>query len=275
MRAAVLLAGGALVSKTRVRHAGSDVHPDLGHVTLVAVSSIALDATVRALRLSGMQARFGAVMLLSDVAPSDDIAWQPIPPIRSRHDYSRFMVHELHQFITTSHMLCVQWDGYVLDGQAWSPDFANYDYIGAPWPHFSDGRAVGNGGFSYRSKRLMEICSRIAEPFGEAEDVLICRSLRPRLEKDFGMRFAPEFVARRFAFERLPRRGDEFGFHGTFNMGDLCEPDEFRQIVDRLEPSVMANNEVRELLIWAARHVRPRLALSLVRRMLARSFGAR
>ena len=46
----------------------------------------------------------------------------------------------------------------MLDGAAWRPEFLDYDYIGAVWPHVLDKYNVGNGGFSLRSKALLEAC---------------------------------------------------------------------------------------------------------------------
>ena len=38
--------------------------------------------------------------------------------------------------------------------EAWTDDFFNYDYIGATW----DDGVVGNGGFSWRSRKLYGAC---------------------------------------------------------------------------------------------------------------------
>ena len=66
------------------------------------------------------QAEFAEVLLLSDQdrPPGTDpsIRWRRIENLASRADYSRFMLRELADHIETSHALCVQWDGYVLDG---------------------------------------------------------------------------------------------------------------------------------------------------------------
>ena len=63
------------------------------------------------------------------------------------------MIKELWQYFNSEFVLVIQHDGYVLDGNSWSDDFYKYDYIGAPWL-YSDGKNVGNGGFSLRSKIL-------------------------------------------------------------------------------------------------------------------------
>jgi hypothetical protein len=245
--------------------------PDLSQVTLVAVTSVALVPTVEALQASIQQANFGHVLLLSDKPPPADaaegISWRRIRRLGSRQDYSRFMLKDLARHVTTTHALCIQWDGFVLDGRKWDPEFLDYDYIGAPWPHFGDGRNVGNGGFSLRSARLLRACENL--PFGgtDAEDVLICRVCRDRLEVG-GIRFAPEAVARRFAFERFASSGDEFGFHGAYNLVRFLAPDDAVRIFRSLEPNLLARNERLELFWWALRHARIRLAAEMLLRLI-------
>ncbi len=127
--------------------------PTLPDVTLVAVSSIAIPAVTRALEISMDRVCFARAILLSHECPTNSPAeWHKIPRLQSRADYSRFMLRELANHIDTSHALCIQWDGFVLNGNAWLPVFLEYDYIGSVWPQFHDGRNVGNGGFSLRSK---------------------------------------------------------------------------------------------------------------------------
>lgn len=246
------------------------MRPDLPDVTLVAVTSIALDQTVEALRISMQQVRFGRVLLLSDRCPPRagdlGVEWRRIGPLASRVDYSRFMLGRLAEHIDTTHALCVQWDGYVLDGGRWDPAFLEYDYIGATWPHFKDSHNVGNGGFSLRSRRLLKACAKL--PFDEnlAEDVLIARACRPLLENQ-GMRFAPESLARHFAYERTRPTGREFGFHGAFNLVRLLSPEDAIRLFQNLEPVVLARSERWELLRWALAHGRLKLAAAFLGRL--------
>jgi hypothetical protein len=243
--------------------------PHLDSVTLVAVTSVAISHTFQALRASMAQADFADVLLLSHeppVAKLDGIRWIEIPQLRSRFEYSRFMLRELAEQIRTTHALCVQWDGFVLHGSAWDPAFLDYDYIGAPWPHFADAHNVGNGGFSLRSRRLLEACRELPFDGGQLEDVLICRQWRPELERS-GLIFAPESVARRFSYERTAPRGDEFGFHGAFNLVRLISPIDALRLFKSLEPGMLARNERWELLRWALRHGRFHLAIEMLRRL--------
>lgn len=244
--------------------------PRLPDVTLVAVTSVALSATIAAIRASVEQAQFGQVLLLSDERPAgldDIVTWRRIDRIQSRIDYSRFMLRSLANHVDTSHALCIQWDGFVLDGGAWDPAFLTYDYIGAPWPHFDDGHNVGNGGFSLRSKRLLEACAALPLSDVELEDVLISRRHRPALEAS-GIRFAPESVARRFSYERMSPTGSEFGFHGAFNLVRHLPPDQATELFQSLEPGMLARSERWELLRWAFARGRLALAINMARRLI-------
>lgn len=222
------------------------------------------------------QARFGAVLFLSDKAPdarsTADIEWRRIEPLKSRADYSRFMLHNLVDHIVTPHALCVQWDGFVLNGRAWENAFLEYDYIGAVWPQFGDGRTVGNGGFSLRSRRLLEACRELPLEALQAEDVIIARTFRSRLERQ-GIRFAPEDVARRFSYERTSPNGKEFGFHGAFNLVRHQSRDDVLHTFGELESGLLTHREHREILRWAIVNGRYRLARILLRRIANRLLG--
>lgn len=128
--------------------------------------------------------------------------------------------------VKTSHYLTVQWDGWVLDANAWTPTFLEYDYIGAPWWWHPPGQQVGNGGFSLRSRRLGAFLAdhHWGFPYRYPEDDAIGRHYRPRLEAE-GFRFAPPELANRFSIEHPnlsdPRVGrvPTFGFHDIRNWG--------------------------------------------------------
>ena len=245
------------------------MRPTLSQVTLVAVTSVAIGATLEALRRSIDEAEFAEVLLLSDNDPPADmphsITWRRIERIGSRADYSRFMLRDLEQHVSTSHALCVQWDGFVLNGAAWDRSFLDYDYIGAIWPQFHDGHNVGNGGFSLRSKRLLQLCGGLPAENSDAEDIVIGRRFRTRLERE-GIRFAPESVARRFAFERTAATGYEFGFHGAYNLVRYLSRRDAMAVFRELESGMLAKNERREIINWALARGR----LNLARLMLAR-----
>lgn len=243
--------------------------PHLRDVTLVAVTSVVLQPTVDALHASMRQAEFAEVLLLSDEPPAEKdpaITWRRIDRLASRAHYSQFMLRGLAEHISTSHALCIQWDGFVLDGSAWKAEFLEFDYIGAVWPHFHDRYNVGNGGFSLRSRRLLDACRNLEFDPRDGEDVIICRLQRPRLEEQ-GIRFSPEEIARQFSYERTKPSGREFGFHGIFNLVRYVSRDHALQLLRSLEPVMLAPNERWELLRWALGHGQLRLAMTLLARV--------
>ena len=189
----------------------------LPQVTVCAVSSVNVAATLRALEVCVEQIAFADCLLLTDatVQPSHaEIRIVPIAPLASSAAYSDFLLHHLGDHVETSHCLIVQWDGHVLDARRWRPEFLEYDYIGASWPQFDDGHDVGNGGFSLRSRRLIEACLAPEFQPTHPEDLAIGRTNRGWLEEQ-GLRFAPRELADRFAAERGGELATSFGYHGV------------------------------------------------------------
>jgi hypothetical protein len=134
--------------------------------------------------------------------------------------YSEFVLFCLHHFIETDYALIVQADGWALNQANWDDKWFEYDYIGGlthgalaegtffPWYKWvgkRDPLVVQNGGFSLRSKRLLEAPSRygivrhIKGDFAlNNEDIQLCCYMRPALES-VGMVFEPDEEAKRFA----------------------------------------------------------------------------
>lgn len=200
-------------------------------IALVAVDcaypQLAADALVRSSTLLPV----ARVLLLTDVAMErDGIEVVRIPPIASRAAYSQFVLKELGAHIATDYALVVQWDGFVIDANAWAEEFWNYDYIGAKWPHQSGDFRVGNGGFSLRSRRLMDALAKPEFDLNadENEDTAICIRHREVLETKYGIAFADERVADRFAFDVGRPVGPTLGFHGVFNFWQVLTDAELK-----------------------------------------------
>lgn len=194
----------------------------LDDVTLCAITSVNLDATVAAMRRCLAQADFADAVLFTDAAIDlpTGLRRVPIERLATSEAYSHFMMRQLGDHVRTGHCLVVQWDGFLTRPDAWDPAFLGFDYIGATWPQFTDEHTVGNGGFSLRSKRLLDALRDPAIAIGHPEDVAICRTNRPLLEQRYAMRFADPETAAHFAYEREKPVPHAFGFHGVFNMID-------------------------------------------------------
>jgi glycosyltransferase involved in cell wall biosynthesis len=136
-------------------------------------------------------------------------------------EYSRYYIKELTKHVDTEHVLIIHADGYIQNVDAWDDSWLQYDYIGATWG-YKDNMNVGNGGFTLRSKKLLDILSKLELDNYHPEDDIICRQLRPWLEKEHGIKFAPEEVANKFSIEAYGasvfpngnKYSGQFGFHG-------------------------------------------------------------
>lgn len=205
----------------------------LDNITLVAVTSVNIDRTIRALKHSMKEINFGEVLLLTDknVSPNNikTISINPIDYI----GYSHFIVYELHKYINTDFVLLIQDDGFVVSPNKWDDTFLQYDYIGAPFPipqqndnisyrdPFGNLVRVGNGGFSLRSKKLLSLPTILKlewKPyFGYYnEDGFFSVHNRHILEEN-GCVFAPVDVAAKFSIEHETNETigiTPFGFHG-------------------------------------------------------------
>lgn len=142
----------------------------------------------------------------------------------------------LYKYFDTKYGLIVQNDGFPLQ-TGFEKFLGKYDYIGAPFVRhnfitnltgLSRNYAVGNGGFSLRSKEICEQASyfwnkRYSSWFSKKsrftkEDAFYCCVL-PILEPSYrkAMRFAPIDEALSFSFDALYDREPSelpFGFHG-------------------------------------------------------------
>ncbi len=223
--------------------------PVLPQVTLCAADSSRTELTARALARCAAQCDFADIVLFTDRPAPPGMRVQPIAALRSRADYSDFMLRQLVGHCATSHVLVAQWDGFVTQPASWDPAFLAFDYVGARWGWHADGADVGNGGFSLRSRRLLDALHdpRLVPRPGVPEDELICRVWRPMLERDHAIRFAPAGVADRFSYERVPPRGPTFGFHGLFNVWRHLDDAALAELVALLPADVLRGREFAEL----------------------------
>ena len=206
----------------------------LPNVTLLAATSVEIDQTNFNLKISSEDIEFAEIKFLSSSAPSrkyPDIKYISIPQM-NLSDYSRLMIEDLHKYFKTSHCLIVQSDSFVVNSDLWKEEFLEFDYIGAPWsnkvqvnPNLvlnMEKNPVGNGGFSLRSRKLVETTAKINFDSLKfpitSEDVLICHYLYKEMIAS-GIRFAPPKLAAQFSMENKNHLYGQdvnsvFGFHG-------------------------------------------------------------
>ena len=181
--------------------------------------------------------RFGDAILFSDAKVDGPFRTVPIRRLTSVDDYSQFCLREMVALIRTPFALVVQWDGYVINPQGWANAFRKYDYIGAPWHGmFAPGvPLVGNGGFSLRSRKLLKAIGQLPPAGNLLEDRVICLAHRERLEREFGVRFAPVKLADRFSYQYKIPEVLPFGFHGVEHLWRHAGPEGFSAIAEKLD----------------------------------------
>lgn len=197
----------------------------LPQVTLAAMTSVNVKATIQAMEYSMRGIDFGDAVLITHKKPlglPKSIRYSHTDKLKNIDDFNYKMVYELGDHIKTEYALIVHADGFVVNPQMWRDEFLDYDYIGAPWPLPKEGDTttyrdihgnicrVGNSA-GIRSKRLMDFPKKAKVPWeGEYaygrmwfyEDGFICCKIRHLLEAE-GMRIAPLDVAKYYSHEQM------------------------------------------------------------------------
>jgi len=244
--------------------------PNLPGVTLACIDCVNHDLAIAALGQCVQKCAFGRVLFLTDRPFAlDGVDVVQIPSLTSRDAYSHFVVKELGGYIDTSHVLLIQWDGFVVNAAAWTDEFLDYDYIGARWGWEEEGRSVGNGGFSLRSKRLLDALVDPEVADIAIEDWAICRTYRPLLESRHGIRFAPGALADRFAFETTYPQGTPFGFHGLFNFWLYFGRSDIEAFAAMATPAILGSPQCLQLAKNLAELKRDDEARNLLGRIVA------
>ena len=217
-----------------------------------------LEDTIRALHTCMEAAKFGAVKFVTSEKVIEErgekllkdgiVCEAPSIPVKNMKDYARHMIYHTYEHVDTEFVLTIQHDGFIINPLGWRDEFFDYDYIGAPWPWreqgfvtpFGEHIAVGNGGFSLRSKKLIELPSKVEVPFDVVakndfykmfggvnwnEDGNICVHNRHIFE-EHGCKFAPVDVAKYFSYESpldINRCIIPFGYHRNLPQGVAVE----------------------------------------------------
>jgi hypothetical protein len=176
----------------------------LPYVQLVCIDNLHIEKAKAAIDRCTSHIDFAEVTFIHDA------------PVRSKEDYSRFVMKELVDFINYPYVMICQYDGFVINPYLWQDRFLEYDYIGAPW--WYDFHNVGNGGLSIRSHELMQEIAKDEYEITHPEDDVIGRRYRSQLERK-GFLFAPEWLAKQFSFEPNPKyrdfKNNTFGCHAV------------------------------------------------------------
>lgn len=214
---------------------------DLQNVSLVAIDGVGNDTnTIKALKYSSNKIKFASVKYLTagkfhpnfcETIQINKMTWD---------EYNKFCLISLSDYIDTEFVILIQSDGFIINPDLWNDNFLNYDYIGAPWPienlrcnlprwpmvldqAFKNKLLyqIGNGGFTIRSKKLLDNTKKLYKDsmFGLPEDIVISILLREQMQMN-GLNFTNDIkFASTFSCEAKNIDGlqldsnKSFGFH--------------------------------------------------------------
>lgn len=221
---------------------------DLSRVSLVCVETRHFDLAYFALEKCLALAHFKEALLLSASPAPEKMGVKNliIPPIGSTQEYSEFILRHLGEYFDGEFVLLIQWDSFILNSEIWSDDFLECDYIGAPWPHLP--MSVGNGGFSLRSRRLVNALAKMNLTRLHPEDQCISEVYRGELETEHGIVFATPEMASKFAFELAIPEYATFGFHGFFNFHKALKEEDLLQYVSMCSNNILRSLPARRLI---------------------------
>lgn len=198
---------------------------DLSNITMVNINCVDPEDGVRALLHSKQHINFRKSILFSHVRPynlTNDIEFIEIPKL-THNGFSKFCIEELNRYIDAEYVLSINTDGFVINPHLWDDTFLKYDYIGAPWPlnsSWSVRNRVGNGGFCLKSKKFLELSSKLTYSTGH-DDVFVTNIMYKYFTSN-GVVYAPVEIAMKFSLEsKIPEcaydLNNTFGFHGKGN----------------------------------------------------------
>jgi hypothetical protein len=217
----------------------------LKNVTLVCLEGVdnadSINTAVKALQISSRNLNFGEIVLISPEKPScryDDITHYSIDKL-TWIEYNQFILKNLIKYINTDYCVLIQTDGFILNSELWSDEFLKYDYIGhafdfinCPWqvngvnPEVVNRKGihglnrVGNGGFSFRSKKFLIETANCPYECNGPEDVFISNDYFDYfIEK--GIKYAPVEIADLFSKDASEDISKTFGFHGDKNLVNI------------------------------------------------------
>lgn len=211
---------------------------DMSTVTLFCADCVDTDRAERIMRRCTDVANFGAVKMLTSL-PTSSPHRVEIPPITSHNGYSIWMLKRAYLYVDTPKFLVVQHDGFIINAASWEPAWLQYDYMGPLFIQDYTPPLMGSGGFSLRSRKLMEYVNqrlpswdgsddeaqRLQAKIGSYEDGVISIRFRNELIGN-GFKFSPIREAIKFAQGGYPTRSclkpedrsyyfeKPFGFHG-------------------------------------------------------------
>jgi hypothetical protein len=192
---------------------------NLENITLVAMTSVRIPQTLKALEYSIQNINFGKVKLLTDldiITENDKIIIEKCEKSNNIDEWNYNIIYNLPKYIETDYCILIHDNGFIVNPDMWNDEFLKYDYIGAPWPlptdNFSyrdiNGNIIRQGNsVSLRSKKLLDIPIKFNLEWKAFhgytnEDGFICVNYRHIYEEN-GCNFAPIDIAKYFSHETM------------------------------------------------------------------------
>ncbi len=207
-------------------------------ITLIIVDNVNHDLAKFSIEKTLSTIPCKEVITFSDRPIIEGAKFIPIRKNINLYDYSEIMTKHLWAHVETDYAITIQWDGMAVNKDLWDDNFLNYDYIGALWKWPIFGQTVGNGGFSLRTRKLIEALRDTnvklgTELSGQNEDVAIAVEYRELMKEKYGIKYATPEVASRFATENV-WSGPSFGFHGLWNIPRFLTRNEINFVIDHI-----------------------------------------
>lgn len=163
---------------------------------------------------------FAEIVMVSTYKPKvEGIRHIQINPV-TYIEFNKWCLHEFGNYVNSDYGLRFEDDGFPLNPEFWDDEFLNYDYVGAPC-RTTDGiqyaqEQIGGGGFTLRSKRLVEYTKTIDYDNKTNEDTIISFYKRDEIVS-LGMKICPHTIARKFVVQNPLDESHtietSFGFH--------------------------------------------------------------
>jgi hypothetical protein len=187
----------------------------LNNVTLLTLSTIDIDAHIKALMYSSKDIEFGEIKVVTDKKPYNlpsKIKFEYTDHINNIDEWNHRIVYNLTDYVNTDYVILIHDDGFIVNPNSWKNEFLNYDYIGGAWNNktfvdkYGKQIRVGNS-VSLRSKKLLEIPKKFNMPWiprqgNTNEDTQICVWNRD-LFLDNGTIFADYEISKYFSHEEI------------------------------------------------------------------------
>ena len=219
----------------------------LTDITIVVIDSLNYNATTIAINETKKIFPEAKVLVFSDkdFYPCDK--YVSVPKFDGK-EHSRICLEEVPKYVETEWAVYIQYDGFPTQAHLWNDKFLEYDYIGAVMWDRDGLPVVGNGGFSLRSKKLMDLLPQLkqdvtGEHWDWLEDQLISVKYRSWLESQ-GVTYAPPELANLWSKDHPLGPPNTFGFHSHNLIPEYCGKEITLEWIKGIDESIFWNKNL-------------------------------